>query len=432
MEANLTNAIAALADLIKIDSVETPAVAGMPFGKGNADALAYALNLLDGFGFRTANIENFCGWGEVGEGELFGILGHLDVVPVGKGWTYPPFGAHIANGRMYGRGTMDDKGPVAACIFACARLLQEGKKPKKRIRFILGCDEESGWLCMDRYALTEEMPVMGFSPDSDFPVINCEKGIVYHTISLPCPKGIYSLNAGTRANVVPDFAEAVVAYDKALQDAAVANGCDCVRDGDTLRITAHGVSAHGSSPQKGVNALIALLKTLSIVYNDFLALFSGLSCWDGSCLGLNLSDEESGVLTLNLGTAKLEGGCAVFELDIRYPVTYKMEYITGVLKSSFPLYTVTQGHYHLPLFVPKDSKLVTALLDAYDSVMQTKSSPISIGGGTYARFLPLGVAFGGQFPNTPSTIHQKDEYIDLKEYEKMIEIYYAAIKSLCF
>lgn len=432
MKSDIKTAIKVLSDLIKINSVESDAQEGMPFGKGNADALEYTLGILNEFGFRTANIDNYCGYGEIGGGELFGILGHLDVVPVGSGWKHPPFGAEISDGKMYGRGAMDDKGPVVACIFACARLLQEGFLPKKRVRIILGCDEESGWKCMERYAKTEEMPVAGFSPDSDFPVINCEKGIVYHTIEVPLPKGVYSLSAGTRANVVPDYAEATLDYDEDVQKLALSRGCDCKQEGGRLHITAFGKSAHGSTPQQGTNALIVLLEALGTAYGEFNALYNAFSRWDGSGIGLKLSDKESGFLTLNLGTARISGGYAVFELDIRYPVTYKMELVTDILKSSLPLFDIDRGNYHLPLYISPDSPLVRALLDAYDGVMGTKSAPISIGGGTYARFLPLGVAFGGQFPDTPSTIHQRDEYIDLVEFEKMIDIYYAAIKSLCF
>ncbi|MDD3946626.1 MAG: Sapep family Mn(2+)-dependent dipeptidase [Clostridia bacterium] len=432
MKADFQNALGALTDLVKINSIETPPVDDMPFGKGNADALAYTLNLLENLGFHTTNLENYCGYGEVGEGELFGILGHLDVVPVGNGWTHPPFGAEIADGKLYGRGTMDDKGPMVACIFACARLLQEGFTPKKRIRFILGCDEESGWKCMERYAKTEEMPVAGFSPDADFPVINCEKGIVYHTLSFPLPKSVYTLSAGTRANVVPDYAEACLDYDEDVERIALARGCNCSKESGKLYLTAFGKSCHGSAPNKGINALIILLEALGAAYGEFNALYNAFCKFDGSGIGLKLYDKMSGSLTLNLGTAKAENGFAVFELDIRYPVSYKMGLITDILKSSLPLCDIDRGSFHLPLYVPKDDPLVCALLKAYNSVMKTDSKPISIGGGTYARFLPHGVAFGPQFPDTDATIHQKDEYIDLQDFQKMIDIYYTALKSLCF
>jgi len=432
MKTNLETAIRVLSDLIKIDSVETAPAPGMPFGEGNANALAYSLKLLDGLGFKTANIENYCGWAEIGEGELFGILGHLDVVPVGKGWTHAPFGAEIADGKLYGRGAMDDKGPVVAAVFACARLLEEGLHPKKRIRFILGCDEESGWKCMDRYKMSEEMPALGFSPDADFPVINCEKGIVYHKISFPLPRGVYAVEAGTRPNVVPDYAEAYCDYDPDIESTALACGCLCTREGDRIRIFGKGKSAHASSPSLGKNALTLVLKALGAAYAEFNALYNAFCATDGSGGGLKLHDGKSGSLTLNLGTATTQAGGAVFDLDIRYPVSYSMELVSDILKSSLPLFDIDRDFYHLPLYVAPDHPLVVALLDAYDAVMGTKSTPISIGGGTYARFLPVGVAFGPQFPGTVASIHQADECIDLEEFEKAIKIYYCALKKLCF
>jgi succinyl-diaminopimelate desuccinylase len=432
MKTDLKTAVRVLSDLIKIDSVESAPLPGMPFGEGNAAALRYTLDLLKNFGFRTANIDNYCGWGEIGEGELFGILGHLDVVPAGKGWTHAPFGAEIEDGKLFGRGAMDDKGPVIASVFACARLLQEGKIPKKRIRFILGCDEESGWKCMERYKITEEMPIMGFSPDADFPVINCEKGIVYHKISFPLPRGVYAIEAGTRANVVPDYAEAYCDYDPDIQETALSGGCLCEREGERIRLYAKGKSAHGSQPSLGKNALLLILKALGAAYVEFNALYNAFSLTDGSGVGLKLHDDKSGPLTLNLGTAKTADGEAIFELDIRYPVTYTMNLITDILKSSLPLFDIDREDYHLPLYVAPDHPLVTALLKAYDSVMGTRSNPISIGGGTYARFLPVGVAFGPEFPGSSAPIHQADEYIDLKEFEKSIEIYSNAIKNICF
>ncbi|MFA5449201.1 MAG: Sapep family Mn(2+)-dependent dipeptidase [Clostridia bacterium] len=432
MKATFENAVTALIKLLRINSVESAPKEGMPFGEGNAKALQEMLEIMASFGFKTKNIDNYCGWAEVGEGELFGVLTHLDVVPEGEGWSFPPFGAEIHNGRIYARGAMDDKGPAIASAFAAARLLQEGLVPNKRLRFIFGSDEESGWKCMDRYAQTEEMPVMGFSPDADFPVINCEKGIVYHEISIPLPQGVVSIKGGERANMVPDSAQAILEYDEYLAKKSVANGVIAKKEGDFLFLSAEGVSAHASNPSLGKNAIITLLSVLGEKYGALKKIYQAFAFNNGEGVGLKLSDEESGDLTLNLGTAAILDNNIVFNLDTRHPISTTKDQITATLKENLPLASVTQGFFHLPLFVPKDNPLVVKLLDAYNSVMGVNATPITIGGGTYARFLPLGVAFGAQFPGTPETIHQKDEYIVLEEFELMIEIYYRAIKSLCF
>ncbi len=400
-----------LKEILRIDSVQAPAENGKPFGPGAHDCLIYALDMMKKSGLTVKNVDGYCGWGEVGSGDLFGILCHLDVVPVGKGWHYPPFGATEEDGRIYARGALDDKGPFMAAFFALERLLSEGLSPKKRIRFILGCNEESGWACMDRYKTTEEMPSLGFSPDADFPVINCEKGIVYHSITYPLPEGLISIQAGERANMVPDEATAVLS------------------DGTVL--TEKGVSAHGSTPQKGDNALLKLLKKLVNKFDFAKEAYDAFSDPTGKNIGLDLTDEISGDLTHNLGTARTENGKVVFELDVRHPVTYRKEQITAILTEKLTG-AVKETFFHLPLYVPEDHPLVRALLKAYNEVTGQNAKPIVIGGGTYARVLPCGVAFGPCFPESSAGIHCPDEYLDVSDFEKTIDIYYRAIKSLCF
>jgi succinyl-diaminopimelate desuccinylase len=442
-KSDFSAAVAALKKLLQIDSTETPALLDMPFGKGNADALAFSLDLLKELGFRTQNVDNFCGFGEVGEGELFGVLGHLDVVPAGENWTYPPFGATEANGNIYARGALDDKGPMIAAIFAAVSLLEEGYKPKKRLRFILGCDEESGWLCMERYAKTEEMPALGFSPDSNFPVINCEKGVISHEFSLPLPEGLLFLTAGTRVNVVPDTAQAVLSlsstsYRKAprseldIYQISVDSGLEVLKEDTRITITARGKSAHGSHPEAGDNALLRLLKVLGVLYPSLQSLHNAFSDYNGGNIHLGLRDKESGKLTLNLGTASTENETLRFQLDIRYPITFQKEDITRTLQRELPFCEIKQLAFHPPLYVPPDNPLVTALLEAYNGVTGETAAPLTIGGATYARCLPLGVAFGPVFPRQESTIHQKDEFISLKDFRLMIEIYKRALQNLCF
>lgn len=433
MKTDNQTMIDALQALLKIDSTETPALPGLPFGKGVADALAYGLSLLRSFGLKTVNLENYCGYGEIGEGELFGVLCHVDVVPKGDGWSYPAFGAELHDGRIYARGAEDDKGPFVAALFALGQLLAEGKTPKKRVRFILGCDEESGWKCMEYYVKHAELPVSGFSPDADFPVIYCEKGVAYHHISFPLPAGVVSLTAGTRPNVVPNCAECVLAADKLVASLARSQGLTAeTLDGGLMRLTAHGISAHGSHPEAGENALIKLLGALGVKYVPFHRLYAAFSQHNGEGCALSFADADSGKLTLNLGTAETENGALHFALDIRHPVTVKRQEITRILTEQLHGMRVEPGDYHDPLFVPKDDPLVTTLLDAYNTVTGEHAAPIAIGGATYARVLPHGVAFGPCFPGEPSTIHQKDENVSVKNLERMREIYYLALKNLCF
>lgn len=424
-----SKAIEFMKALIRFDTVEGEAETGAPFGRGNADCLRFALEKMAGFGFKTKNGEGYYGYGEIGEGELFGVLNHLDVVPIGSGWTKDPFGAEEIDGRVYGRGALDDKGPFAAALYAAIKLLSEGYTPKKRLRFILGCDEESGWKCMDAYVKNEEMPSVGFSPDGDFPVINCEKGIVYHEIFCPLPENYISILGGERANMVPNYAEATLIDCDDIRNKPERSGVEYEARNGKIRVTAEGKSAHGSHPEQGENALIALLKklddkALNKIYEAFR--FS-----DGTGIGMKISDEESGALTLNLGCATTENGIIKFELDVRHPISFNKDEITAALKSTLP-FEINQGFYHLPLYVPKDNSLVTALISAYNEVTGENAEPIAIGGGTYARVLPLGVAFGPCFPKGNNGMHCADEYMDLDDFKKMMDIYYLALKKLCF
>lgn len=431
MTINRENAIKWLTEILKFPSVEGQAQPNAPFGKDVDDCLQYSLELLSSLGFNVKNIEGYCGYGEIGQGELFGILCHLDVVPVSGKWTYPPFGAECHDNKIYARGALDNKGPFICALYAVVRLLQEGKQPTRRIRFILGCDEESGWECMTRYVKTEEMPVLGISPDGDFPVINCEKGIVYHTLRHPKPEFLIDIGGGDRANMVPNYAYAVVVNTpEILQKLKAQNECAYNIDKDSIRIEASGKSAHGSHPEDGDNAILKILNALSFE-KAFADMYKAFSDHNGNNVKLGIEDKESGKLTLNLGTVKLDKGEIVYELDIRHPISYTKEQVTEMLKSGI-FAKVEQGFFHLPLFVPKTHTLVTTLLNAYNKVMKTNAQPISIGGGTYARVLPLGVAFGPCFPDSKAGIHCVDEYIDLDEFDTSCEIYYQAFKELLF
>ncbi len=428
-------AVKCLRELLRFDSVEGEPACGAPFGKGVANALNYMLGVMENNGFRTFNGDGYYGYAEIGEKDkpLFGILSHLDVVPVTEGWSHDPFGGEIDGDAVWGRGAEDDKGPAVAAFFAALELLDEGRKPKKRLRFILGTNEESGWKCMDAYRAREEMPAEGFSPDADFPVINCEKGVAFFSAELPLPKGLLYLNSGTRANIVPDHAVAEAEYSVELEQAARDAGAETERDGNVLRIVTRGVSAHGSSPESGVNALTAMLTILSVTSGYAKKLCKVFSASDGSGAGIACSDKESGALTLNAGAARTEGERLVVDTDIRYPITASRDEIAAKLAKALPEAHITLKNFHDPLYVPEDHPLVKGLLTAYKNVTGDKDArPIAIGGATYARVLPCGVAFGPIFPGEKSYIHMRDERIPLDSFRRMYEIYKEALGILCF
>ena len=275
----------------------------------------------------------------------------------------------------------------------------------------------------------------GFSPDGDFPVINCEKGLVGYDIYLDVPKGMLSLDGGSRGNIVMSKCACVIdgeicAYDKDKLKAEI-------KDGKTY-ITAYGKPAHASTPWEGDNAFWRLLDFLSDkLGGEYTTLKEKLCHNDGSGANVKLSDEKSGKLTFNVGVAKIEKAANGQDklhliIDIRHPVTYTKEEILKILQKSLGTEQVSVRNFHDPLYIDKDNDLVQSLLKSYNEVTGENASPITIGGGTYARALKCGVAFGPMFPSMESTIHQKDERVSMADFKKMYNVYYTAIKELLF
>ena len=425
-----------LLSLLSVDSVQGEPAPNAPFGKGTREVLDRFLSLAASFGMQTKDVDGCCGFAEIGEGELLGIPFHLDTVPFGEDWTHSPLGEVVEEegGKViYGRGTEDDKGPAVALLYALKSLLDEGRVPRRRIRLIAGLNEESGWKCIERYLATEEVPALSFSPDADFPVINCEKGVCHLAVTLPLPEEVISFSGGERVNMVADRATLEV---RTLSDAAFSK---CLKGGIKVkfieggfRLSATGVSAHGSTPEKGENAILKILYAVKSS-SEFLAdLYDALHEMNGNGLGISLSDEKSGALSLNVGKAETTDRTVTFFLDIRYPVSYTEAEILDRIGKALPLGTLKVVGRHLPLYVAPDSELVASLLSAYNEVTGETAQPISIGGATYARAFPNAVAFGPVFPGEDSKIHQKDECISVAAFIKCAEIYREAIARLAF
>lgn len=426
--------LSSLKRLISINSVQSEPCQNAPFGKGPREALDYTLALTKAMGFKVKDIDGYVGWAEIGEGDLFGILAHLDTVPLGEGWKCPPLSGEIINGELYGRGVVDDKGPFIISLYALKALLDEGKKPKMRIRLIFGCNEESGWECIDRYLLTEEVPSIAISPDGDFPVINCEKGVGHYEIALDCPECIEELVAGERVNMVPDKAYVKL---NCISDVAITYalhyGVTLKQDGDYWIATANGKCAHGSTPWLGDNALLKILNTVASLDENLGVLARSFAEYDGSKMGLDFHDDVSGKLSMTVGYAKIEDGKLKIGLDIRFPISCNNEKISMALKEAFPFAMVTLMHAHPCLYFDENDPFVQTLLNAYKSVTgDYDCKPLTIGGATYARALPRALAFGPVFPDRENLCHQVDERMSLEDIRKTFDIYKLAFEQLCF
>lgn len=424
----------AVKGLINIDSVQGDAEPDAPFGKGPKKALEYSLALAEKMGFRVKNIENTVGWAEIGEGELFGILAHVDTVPLLDGWKADPLSADIVDGEIIGRGIVDDKGPFILSLYAVKSLLDEGKIPTKRIRFIIGTNEESGWACMDRYLLTEEIPALAISPDGDFPVINCEKGVAHLEMSVPCPESIIELVSGDRVNMVPDKAYCKLSC---ISDVAITyalhHGVKLKKDGDYWIAEAEGRSAHGSTPWLGDNALLKILNTIASLDETLNALACGFAKDDGSKCNIGLKDDVSGKLSMNVGYAKKQDDKLLIGLDIRFPISFTHQQIVDKLKEHFDFATFTMEGAHPALYFDENDPFVQTLLNAYKEVTgRNDARPLTIGGATYARALPRALAFGPCFPDEENMCHQVNERMSVKDFKDTFKIYRIALEKLCF
>ena len=412
--------VQSISQIVRIDSSQAPALPHMPFGKGAADSLKYFLELAASFGFETHNYDNYVGDVIFGDGEEFAILAHLDVVPAGNGWTKDPFGGEIADGKLYGRGTMDDKGPAVICLYGLKALKDSGFTPLKKIKLIVGCNEENGWECMAHYKKVAHMPDYGFTPDADFPAIYAEKGILHFEMQSPVKNAPFTaLYGGERANMVCDrvCAEGADAKSLPLQKYGITE--------ENGNLIAGGISAHASTPEKGVNALEKMLACLSEKNADIKHIYDVLFA---DVFGLKKLHDETGYLSMSPNTVQYKDGKVCIVTDIRYPATYTQEQICKLLNQFGAPYTLL--HCQAPLFNDKNGFLITALQKVYQKHTGKTDAPLAIGGGTYARALKNGAGFGPQFADEPSTIHQKDEYITLENVQKLLDIYTDAIYEL--
>lgn len=443
LEGDMTDT---LARWVRVPSVRAERSAeNAPFGAQVRRALEVAMEDMARLGMNPRDVDGYCCDAEIGTGdEVIAVLAHLDVVPEGEGWHHDPYGAEIVNGRMVGRGTSDDKGPGVAALFAMKAIVDAGIPLRRRCRLILGCDEECGMQDLEYYEQKIGLPAKGFSPDADFPLINTEKGIMQMKLDAPMDDArLLKIACGTRCNVVPGTATALLAGDwrEAAAEAFQVEDEDCqietaLEDGNT-RLTVTGVPAHASTPEKGKNAakmLLAVLHRLEIGGAPVALLDEAAGEGDeGVGLGIAGSDAVSGRLTINLGLLSAGDGKISVTFDCRYPVFFSDETIGAtVQKRLAPAgFVMEPQHASHPHHVPESSELVKKLMDVYNGITGEQARPFAIGGGTYARHLQEGVAFGMLFQGEPELAHQADESIDLANFAKAARIYAYAIVALC-
>lgn len=440
-------------ELVEIPSVKGAPEKDAPFGAEPRRALDKMLEICAQHGLVTCCHDDVMGTADycpAGDIEL-GILCHLDVVPAEPlNWTYPPFQLTRRDGKLIGRGTIDDKGPCAAALYALYCVKELGIPLKKGVRLLFGTDEENGSGDLEIYRRSHTLPPMVFTPDGSFPVINIEKGMIRSGIEGEYSGGsVVSFTGGSIPNAVPDKAEAVLrglTRDQ-VRAAIPANSTGAVLTvdyGDDGLITLHcsGRSAHASTPQTGINAVTALIETLNRLPLEEGAqrdILRGLERQfpfgetNGSSAGLKLSDEQSGALTLTFSKFSMKNGKVSGCIDIRYPVTAELPDVVNRLSAALNSAGLryVKNMEEQPHYVPEDSEFVQKLLRVYEDVEGEPGRCIAIGGGTYVHDVEGGVAFGAERGDIDYHMHGNDEFITEEELLKDAVLFACAIVDIC-
>ena len=456
VEKRREDLLADLFSLLEINSERDDSKADKdhPFGPGPVKALKKFLEIAERDGYETKNVDNYAGHFTFGEGdEELGIFAHMDVVPAGSSWNTDPYKPEIIDGRLYARGSSDDKGPTMACYYGLKIIKDLGLPTSKRVRFVIGTDEESGWKDMEYYFAHVGLPEpdFGFSPDAEFPIINGEKGNITEYLHFAGENRgaarLHSFTGGLRENMVPESATAVLSgqvpelvdmldefakeHDLRFTYEELANG--------QISVTIIGKSAHGASPQSGINGATYLAKFLTQFdfegpAKDYLDVAGNilLNDHDGTNLNIAYVDEKMGSLSMNAGVFRFDEKSTdnTIALNTRYPKGTSPEEIQTVL-AQLPVTKVTLSeHGHTPHYVPMEDTLVQTLLSVYEKQTGLKGHEQVIGGGTFGRLLKRGVAYGAMFPDYIDTMHQANEFIDVEDLFRAAAIYAEAIYEL--
>ncbi|WP_295211873.1 Sapep family Mn(2+)-dependent dipeptidase [Ruminococcus sp.] len=410
-----------LGEIIAIESVADVNSPVKPFGEGSRKALDWGKAQLEKLGMTTKDFDGYAVHGDFyPEGECkLAVLSHLDTVPDCDGWTYPTFQLTQADGKLFGRGTIDDKGPSVAVLWAVKAIKELNVPITKNFRIIFGGNEEGGCEDMEYYESKQPFPEMVFTPDGSFPVLNCEKGMVHLSFEADfADDDIAEISGGTVVNAIPDKCR--VTY----------------KSGEEKLVC--GKSSHGSRPENGDNAI-----------TKFLAQYKANSGKNGLLLGLGelfphdeyngasckmgFSDDVSGEMTCALTVLKTEGGKLTGGIDIRFPIDRTLAEISGLITAVLEDkgFKVADLDGMEPHYVDEKSEFVQTLLRVYEKVKGEKGECIAEGGITYVHNTKGGVAFGAEFPEENNNMHGADEHISLETFKINLNMYANAIAELC-
>lgn len=450
IDKNFDNMVEDLKKLIRIKSISGEKAQDAPFGLPVKEALNLMLDICEKNGLKTKNFDNYVGTASWGDNPKLAILSHLDVVPVTDNWGDAAFSPIIKDGKLFGRGAIDDKGPAICSVYALLSVIASGKMPDGGVRLIFGTDEEVGFRDLDYYNKLETMPKMVFTPDSDYPVINIEKGHIILTFERKINKKsnneIMSIHGSDAVNVVPKTSKAIICGDHLSQIKELISNDETTcefsvkEENGNLIVECEGKEAHVAFIQDGKNSLVGLITLLSKLnidseikksLNDLVELFPFHDI-GGKTINIYSKDDESGELTLGLTKLDIIDDKIVCGLDIRFPVCSNKDFIMDVLREKLSSigFTITKENIMDIHKVDPNSEFVKTLLSAYKDVTGFDAKCVSSGGGTYVHDIEGGVAFGCEFKGQDYNIHMDNEFIPLDELKLNTIIQAEAISRL--
>ena len=445
-----------LGRLLEINSVRSIAQEGAPYGKGAREALALVHSMLEKRGYNVNVFEDIIVTADIGPSPpLMGILAHVDVVGVGDGWETDPFKMTIKDGKIYGRGATDNKGPSIAAMYAMYCAHEICPELRSGFQLLLGSGEETGCLDIAQYLEKNTPPPNVFTPDADYPIVNIEKGRVTPFFSASWKKDttlprVVSITGGTTTNVVPSRAEAIVEgfaiseLERYCREFSEKTGAQfsASEEGTQLKIVAEGVSTHAATPQLGSNAQTALLEALaampfakSIGFGYIQALnrlFPHGDCI-GRALGIAMSDDIAGELTVNFGVLRFSELDFSANFDSRTPACADDVDLVGMVRAAFERegITMTNNVVSRCHHTPEDSLFVQTLLGIYEDYTGNPRECLAVGGQTYVHEIPGGVAFGCGMPGIDNAIHGIGEFIGVEQLTVSAKMFAQAILEMC-
>lgn len=413
-----------LGQLIEVPSIRGTAAPHAPFGVEPRRVLEVVVDIATAYGFKAAVVNDAVAYAQWGDDDdhYVGIVGHLDVVAAGKGWTSDPFILNERHDRFYARGILDNKGPIMACLFGMKLLKDLGYQPERTIRIIFGSDEESGSSDIPLYLQQEPAPEFGFTPDGKFPAVYGERGIVNYLIETPLAPASLAQISQIKGDQARDHVPADLS--------TTING---------HLLVSKGKQAPTNAPEMGINAItkmaqqIVAQRSLDVdLGNYFQWIVTSLHEQHyGEGLRIDFADQDSGKLIVTPYALQKTATGMQLALAIRYPVTYSENDVTEGLKQAvIPGSKITVTRRILGTMHDKNDWFIQQLSQVYAAITGLDGTPVTTTGATYARSMPNIIAFGPSFPGQKGIAHKQDEWMDEKDLMLNMSIYMNAMLRL--